>query len=374
MLKPHKKIETLEGTFNKRLDDLQCSVSRLTSQQQKQEKGKFPSQKQQNPSGLHEESSSSDPNSKLNEVKAIITLRSGKELTKPSPKAIDPEQEAVDTEPREVVIKKTVEKYKLCPPFPQSLKTKNKAINQAEILEVLRQVKVNIPLLDMIKQVPTYAKFIKDLCTVKKRLNIDKKAFLTEKVSSIIQCKTLVKYKDPGCPTISVNIGGICVAKALLDLGASVNLLPYSMYRQLGLGELKPTSITLSLADKSIKILKGIVEDVLIQVDKFYYSVDFVVLDIEPVAARANYVPIILGRPFLATSNAIINCRNGVMQLTFGNMTLELNIFHLSKKHMQPEEDVPEEACIIDTILEEQAHQQGMLDILDEELTECAEE
>ena len=352
-----QKIETLEGTFIKRLDDLQHSVSRLTSQQQMQEKGKFPSQKQQNPSGLHEESSSSDPNSKLNEVKAIITLRSGKELTKPSPKAIDPEQEAVDTEPREVVIKQTVEKYKLSPPFPQSLKTKKKAINQAEILEVLRQVKVNIPLLDMIKQVPTYAKFLKDLCSVKKGLNIDKKAFLIEQVSVIIQCKTPVIYKDPGCPTISVNIGGICVKKVLLDLRASVNLLPYSMYRQLGLGELKPTSITLSLADRSIKIPKGTVEDVLIQVDKFYYPVDFVVLDTEPVAVGANYVPIILGRPFLATSNAIINCRNGVMQLTFGNMTLELNIFHLSKRHMQSEEDVPEEACVIETNLEEQVDQ-----------------
>ena len=272
------------------------------------------------------------------------------------------------------MIKQTVEEYKPPPPFPQSLRTKKKAINQAEILEVLRQVKVNIPLLDMIKQVPTYAKFLKDLCTVKKGLNIDKRAFLTEQVSAIIQCKTPVKYKDPGCPTISVNIGGICIEKALLDLGASVNLLPYSMYRQLGLGELKPTFVTLSLADRWIKIPKGTVEDVLIQVDKFYYPVDFVVLDTEPVAAGANYVPIILGRPFLATSNAIINCRNGVMQLTFGNMTLELNIFHLSKKHMQPEEDVPEEACIIDTILEEQADQQGMLDILDEELTECAEE
>ena len=96
-----------------------------------QEKGKFPSQKQQNPNGLHEENSSSYPNSKLNEVKAIITLRSGKELTKPSPKAIDLEQEVVDTEPGEVVIKQTVKKCKLSLPFPQSLKTKKKAINQA---------------------------------------------------------------------------------------------------------------------------------------------------------------------------------------------------------------------------------------------------
>ena len=149
------------------------------------------------------------------------------------------------------------------------------------------------------------------MCTLKRGLNVDKKVFLTEQVSAIIQCKTPVKYKDPGCPTILVNIRGTYVEKALLDLGANVNLLPYSMYNQLRLGELKPTSITLSLADRSIKIPKGTVEDVLIQVDKFYYPVDFVVLDTEPSAAGANYGPIILGRPFLATSNAIINCRNG---------------------------------------------------------------
>ena len=225
-------------------------------------------------------------------------------------------------------------KIRIPPPFPQVLRKKKNHVNQTEMLEVLRQVKVNIPLLDMIKQVPTYAKFLKDLCTVKKGLNVNKKAFLTEQVSAIIGNKTPVKYKDPGCPTISVNIGGISVEKALLDLGASVNLLPYSMYKRLGLGELKPTSITLSLADRSIKIPKGTIEDVLIQVDRFYYPVDFVVLDTEPVAVGPNHVPIILGRPFLATSNAIINCRNGIMQLTFGNMTLELNIFHLGKRHM----------------------------------------
>ncbi|RVW87300.1 hypothetical protein CK203_037204 [Vitis vinifera] len=92
------------------------------------------------------------------------------------------------------------------------------------------QVKVNIPLLDMIKQVPTYAKFLKDLCTVKRGLQVTKNAFLTEQVSAIIQSKSPVKYKDPGCPTISVNIGGTHVEKALLDLGASVNLLPYSVH------------------------------------------------------------------------------------------------------------------------------------------------
>ena len=89
--------------------------------------------------------------------------------------------------------------------------------------------------------------------------------------------------------------------------------------------------------------------------DKFYYPVDFVVLDTDSTVKEENFVPIILGRPFLATSNAIINCRNGVMQLTFGNMTLDLNIFHPCKRHLHPEEDEGfEEVCLINTLVEEQ--------------------
>ena len=84
---------------------------------------------------------------------------------------------------------------------------------------MIRQMKVNILLLDMIKQVPTYAKFLKDLCTIKKGLGIEKKAFLTEQVSAIIQSKTPVIYKVPGSPTMSVNIGGTCIDKALIDWG-----------------------------------------------------------------------------------------------------------------------------------------------------------
>ena len=77
----------------------------------------------------------------------------------------------------------------------------------------------------MIKQVPTYAKNFKDLCMVKRGLDIEKKAFLIEQVSGIIQSKTPMKYKDPGSPTISVNIGGTCIDKARLDLGASVSII-----------------------------------------------------------------------------------------------------------------------------------------------------
>ncbi|RVW82392.1 Retrovirus-related Pol polyprotein from transposon 17.6 [Vitis vinifera] len=170
-----------------------------------------------------------------------------------------------------------------------------------EILEVLKQVKINIPLLDMIKQVPAYAKFLKDLCTA------------------------IVKYKDPGCPTISIQIGASFVERALLDLGASVNLLPYSIYKQLGLGELKATTITLSLADRSIKVPKGVVEDVLVQVEKFYYPVDFVVLDTKPL-------------------------KKG---LSFGNMIVEMNVFNLCKQPMGHDDVENEEACFIEALVQE---------------------
>jgi hypothetical protein len=153
---------------------------------------------------------------------------------------------------------------------------------------------------------------------------------MTEQVSTILQCKLPLNYKDPGCPTITCMIEVSQIETALLDLGASVNLLPYSVYLQLGLGELKPTSMTLQLADRSVKILWGIVEDVLIKVDKFYFPVDFIVLDTEPIQVVGTEIPMILGRPFLATANALI-CRLGVMKISFGNMTVELNIFHIRK-------------------------------------------
>ena len=343
----NKRIDGLENNLNQKIDNLQYSITKINKLLEVQERGRFPSQTQSNPKGIHEVGSSS--NSGMDEVKAIITLRSGKEVDQPMPKPVEETRKGVEMESEHIFLKEDSMKHCIPPPFPQELRGKKKASQQAGILEVLRQVKVNIPLLDIIKQVMAYAKFLKDLCTIKKGLGIEKKAFLTEQVSSIIQSKNPVKYKNPGSPTISVNIGGNCIDKSLLDLGASVNLLPYSVYKQLGLGELKPTNITLSLADRSVKIPKGIVEDVLIKVDKFYYPIDFVVLDTERIANEPNHVPIILGRPFLATANAIINCRNGVMKLTFGNMTLELNIFHLNNKHklVEDENQVTDEVCSV---------------------------
>jgi hypothetical protein len=149
-------------------------------------------------------------------------------------------------------------------PYLDRLLAPKKGGKFEDILEVFKQVQINIPFLDAIQQVPSYAKFLKDLITVKRKTNVPKKVCLTEQVSSILQCRLPIKYKDPGCPTISCMIGVSHIEKALLDLGASVNLLLYSVYLQLGLGELKSTSMTLSLADRPVKIPQGIVEDVLI--------------------------------------------------------------------------------------------------------------
>ena len=209
------------------------------------------------------------------------------------------------------------------------LRAPKKVNNNSEIYELFKQVKLNIPLLDAIKQIPSYAKFLKYFCIVKRKLGVNKEAFMTEQSTSLIRNNLPPKYKDLGSPTISIVVGKSKLGHALVDLGASVNLLPYSVYVDLGLGELEPTNITLQLADRSVKIPRGIVKDLLVQVDKLYFPMDFFVLDTQPVMNQGTQFPVILGRPFLAIANAIIHCRGGLMTLSFGNMTVNLNIFNV---------------------------------------------
>ncbi|XP_059597281.1 uncharacterized protein LOC132254785, partial [Vitis vinifera] len=234
----NQKFDSLQTNLTQRIDNMQLAISKLTSMHTVQEKGKFSSQPQQNPSGVHEIGETSESFIEKDEVKAVITLRGGKQVDQPMPKPKENKEEEQKENVKEQEKGEEKKDMLLAPPFPKAFQSKKVVNNAPEIFEVLKQVKVNIPLLDMIRQVPTYAKFLKDLCTIKRGMHLKKKAFLTEQVSAIIQCKTPIKYKDPGCPTISVNIGNTFVKRALLDLGASVNLLPYSVYKQLGLGEL----------------------------------------------------------------------------------------------------------------------------------------
>ena len=135
-----------------------------------------------------------------------------------------------------------------------------------KIIEIFNQVKINVPLLDAIQQVPSYAKFLKDMCTKKRETNVFKKVFLATNISELLLGPIPVKYKDPGCQTIACTIWQSEISHALLDLRASINLLPFSVYQQLRLGKLSPTRVIIQLADQLVKAPKRKINDVLIRV------------------------------------------------------------------------------------------------------------
>ncbi|XP_057975965.1 uncharacterized protein LOC131163387 [Malania oleifera] len=136
--------------------------------------------------------------------------------------------------------------------------------------------------------------------------------------------KSPPKLKDPGAPTISCVIDNYTIDRTLLDLGASVNLLPYLIFKQFNLGELKPTPVTLSFVDRSVKKPQGVIEDILVKFDKFYYLVDFIVLDMEPADPTKDQIPVLLGRPFLATANAYSSLPQWLYPLTPRNPAPEM--------------------------------------------------
>ena len=190
----NQKIEATESSLIRKMDSMHSKISRLSNQQlQGFEKGKSLPQTLKNQKGVHEIGSSNDPNVRIDEVKAVVTLRSGKELRPAVPVLANAAPIVTDPPEEEQSAKREEVKTSVPTLFPQALRKKKNSVNQTKMLEVLRQVKVNIPLLHMIKQVPTYTKFLKDLCMVKRGLNVNKKAFLTEQVSAIIECKTPVK-------------------------------------------------------------------------------------------------------------------------------------------------------------------------------------
>ncbi|XP_038882417.1 uncharacterized protein LOC120073686 [Benincasa hispida] len=150
---------------------------------------------------------------------------------------------------------------------------------------------------------PSYVKFLKDILANKRKIKENETVALTYECSALFQNNLPAKMKDPGSFTLPCTIGGNMVENALFDLGASINLMPSSIFKKIDIGEARPTTITLQLVDKSIKLPEGKIEDVFVQVDKFIFPADFVILDYE----ADREIPIILGRPFLATGRALID-------------------------------------------------------------------
>ncbi|KAH9725431.1 hypothetical protein KPL70_007875 [Citrus sinensis] len=197
------------------------------------------------------------------------------------------------------------------PPFPQRFQKQKQDKQFSKFLEVLKQLHINIPFVEALEQMPNYVKFLKDILARKRRLGEFKTVALTQESSHMLQSKIPTKLKDLGSFTIPCFIGNMYAGRALCDLGASINLMPLSVFKQLGMGECRPTIITLQLAERSHAYPEGKIEDVLVKVDKFIFPVDFIVLDFE----ADKEVPIILGRPFLATGKTLIAVQKGELAM-----------------------------------------------------------
>ncbi|KAM1557152.1 hypothetical protein ACFX10_040615 [Malus domestica] len=246
-------------------------------------------------------------------------------------------------------------------PFPSRFVQTKKEEAEKDILETLRKVQVNIPLLDAIKQVPRYAKFLKELCTTRKRISTKEVVKVGENVSAILQRKLPPKCKDPGSFTIPCVIGNTRFKSAMLDLGASINVMPYSIYVSMNLGELKYDGVIIQLADRSNAYPNGVLEDVLVQVDHLVFPADFYVLEMDE-SDHASSLPILLGRPFMKTARTKIDVYSGTLSMEFDG---EVVNFNLSDSIKYPSED---HSCFSIDIIDSLA--QGYLEDLNDDALE----
>ncbi|XP_070024970.1 uncharacterized protein [Nicotiana sylvestris] len=216
-------------------------------------------------------------------------------------------------------------------PFPQRLAKYQKEEQYKKFFEMLMQIQVNIPLIEALKEMPGYAKMMKDLMSRKFDFQDLATVTLTQTCSAVVTRPVAEKLSDPGSFTIPCTIGNFAFAKALCDLGANINLMPLVIYKKLGIGRAAPTSMLLQLADKTVKRPFGILDDVLIQVGKFVFPADFVILDCKV----DEEIPIILGRSLLAKGRALIDCETGELKMRLNDEEI---IFNVQKSMRRPSE------------------------------------
>ncbi|XP_021730683.1 uncharacterized protein LOC110697601 [Chenopodium quinoa] len=209
-------------------------------------------------------------------------------------------------------------------PFPQRLAQTKLEKKYGKFLDILKKLRINIPFLGAISEMPSYSKFLKDMLSNKKKLEENATFALTAECSAILQNTLPKKLGDPDSYSIPVKLRDIEINRALCDLSASVSLMPLSICKKLQMGELKPTRISLQLADRSVKFPLGVLEDVPLRVGKFFIPCDFVVMEMEEDA----HVPIILARPFLATAGAIIDMKNGKITFEVGDEKMEYSLLN----------------------------------------------
>ena len=196
-----------------------------------------------------------------------------------------------------------------------------------DILGELKNLYIKIPLLQAIQDIPIYAKTIKELCVRKPRRRITNNPTVqvVGTLSDLLSGReTLVKYEDPGNPIVTVQINGQTFSNALVDLGAAINILITTTCQTLGITSAEPTSTLLELADRSVVRPEATLHDVSISVDSLKYLADFLIINPKN---RIDGHPLILGKPWLASTDAYIGCRQGSMTITRGSNIKNLALY-----------------------------------------------
>ncbi|KAK8984542.1 hypothetical protein V6N11_047763 [Hibiscus sabdariffa] len=304
--------------MEKQINQLAKTLGRLESQ------GKLPSQTEPNPK----------------ENVSAITLRSGTivepavQKQKEKPMNSDSQEGDATTEGGVPIVEPEPLPYAEPPPFPSRFLKKDKQAEEKDILDVFRKVELNIPLLEVIRKIPRYARFLKDLCTNKRKLMGHEKINLGENVSAILTRRLPPKLKDQGMFTIPCKIDKVGIKRAMCDLGASINVMPLSVYKTLSADPLKETRVTVQLADRSIVYPEGVLENVLVQVNELIFPADFYVINMK--SDRTDNSPeILLGRPFLSTADVKIGVRSGLLSLECNGEVVKFNVY---KAMQYPEE------------------------------------
>ena len=282
----------------------------------------------------------------------ISSLRSAKDLPNPYkdhslhkssideeiPTVIVEQASSSEDEEERVWAEPNPDTYKPLVPYPQALSKPKAKVHESDdhLLKAFQKVTITIRLVDAIKHIPSYAKFLKGICTPHRS---PKRIQLSENISSIMMNSLLIKKRDPGVPMITSEIGGMTFTISLLDTWASINILPKAVFDSHHVGELQPFLIDLCLVDGLVRRPHGIVEDVIMRIEGCYFPVDFLVVDMK-ITKELSWAPIILRRAFLATAKAVTDWGKGEVIHKVGEHTVKVNVNKLRKYLSQAFKDL----------------------------------
>ncbi|GJX18745.1 reverse transcriptase domain-containing protein [Tanacetum coccineum] len=308
------QLETVAKNHQASIQNLETKFDRLANKQSGRPFGSLPSNTHPNPKG-HNSKAYQPPQSRNEHVNAVFT-RSGKSYNSP----VNPNDQQTNSE------------------TPINFDSDDE--DEAHTITKNSKSKTS--------GMPIYGKFLKELISNKHKIEQIYAAFLSDKSSAIIQNKVPPKLRDPESFLIPCNFNKTFSYNALADFGASINLMPYLLYAKLSLESLKPTKMSIRLANRSFQYPVGIAENMLVEVGKFTFPADFVILEME----EDSKVPLILGRPFLPTVDAVIQVKQKQLNLGVGTERMIFNI-DFAMKHSYSSNDTCFSIDVIDEILEE---------------------